>query len=273
MRSSNQVPCIVRLLSVQDTSNYIIPLIPKNFSLCNFISLSQLASFALPPVLIPDSPSVMMSKSDGGTPSYALLPRANEGLVPSNPSIVVLNDVVCSDVLPSPSCEDLKSLVPQSLVLEETDDSCDLVPPPDADLIPVTSVTLVKADEVMVDAMPQAGEGNLVLAGWRSLQCPQELAISQISEDWEIVTAYRVDGLMTCIEIYSSRLVLPEYILLRDSVEIPYDVPRPPRRRSVPTSEEQDSWELVTLYPICPGVVIIKVELEVILSEYVMLFN
>ena len=273
MRSSNQIPCIVRLLSVQDTSNYIIPLIPKSFSLCNFIPLSQLASFMLPPDLIQDSPTVMMSTLGEGKPSCAPLPLANKSFVPSSPSVVKSDDAVCSEVLPSSLCEDLMSLVPQTLVMEELDDSCYLVPPPDADLVPVISLTLEIADEVMVDAIPQAGGANLVLAGWRSLQCPPELEISPISDDWEIITVYRVDELVTCIELYSSRLVFPEYILLRDSVEIPYDVPRPPRRGRVPTSEEQDCWELVTLYPICPGMVIIKVELEVIFSEYVMLFN
>ena len=53
-KSSNMVPCIVRLLSIQDTSNYIVPLVPEFFPLCNFIPLSQLASFVLPPDIIPD---------------------------------------------------------------------------------------------------------------------------------------------------------------------------------------------------------------------------
>ena len=82
------------------------------------------------------------------------------------------------------------------------------------------------------------------------------------------MTVNCLDGLATCYEIQSSRFILQEYFLLRDSIEIPYDGPHCPRTGKVPSPDEQDCWELITLYPIGPGVVVIKIELEVMSSDY-----
>ena len=246
IRSSKSVPHIARFLSIQDISHYLIPLIPKSFSLCNFIPLSQLAVFKSPPY--------------------------SEDI---DPLPVEMDVLILSNDLPPSSGEDLVSSVPQVLVVDEVVQPCDLLPPPNDEWVLMNSLTPEIPREVVVDAQPQAWMTRLGMIGtMSSLSQPSpELEVPLIYDNWGIVTANCLDELATCYEIQSSRFVLQEYILLHNLVEIPYDGPHRPRRGKVPTREEQDCWEVVTLYTIYPGVVVIKIELEIITSDYFICHN
>ena len=270
-RSSNKVFRIVRLLSIQHTSNYIIPLIPKDFSLCNFIPLNQLDSFMSLPDAKPDTPFSVTLPLAEGVPLYNYIPLTDESSFLHG----MPDDVVILKELPSPSREDLVSLVPQTIVIEGPDRPCDLLVPLVDRSVSVSSLTLGMSNEIVVESQPQTLVTSLLLSDGVSSVPPisQELDNPLISDDWGIVTATRLDEFATCYEIHSSRFVLQDYILLRNSIEIPDDGPCRSRRGRVPPWDEQDCWEVVTLYTISPGVLVIKIELEIISSDYFICFN
>jgi hypothetical protein len=191
----------------------------------------------LSPEIIPDVTLPLVEE----VLSCISLPPADEILVATEPLAVMLDDVILLGDLQHSSREDSDSLVPLTLVMEEMPHQCVLLLPQDDESI--------------------------------SMGTSQEREVPLISDDWGIVTATRLDDLVTCYEIQSSRFVLQDYILLCNSIEVPDDNSHRSRRGRIPSQEEQDCWELVTLYVINPGVLVIKIELEIISSEYFVCFN
>jgi hypothetical protein len=135
IRSSNSVPHIARFLSIQDISQYLIPLIPKSFSLCNFIPLSQLAVFKSPPNITSDVPSSGYRVLGEEISSNSPLPYSED----VDPLPVEVDVLILSNDLSPSSGQDLVSSVPQVLLVDEVVQPCDLLPSPNDELVLMNS--------------------------------------------------------------------------------------------------------------------------------------
>jgi hypothetical protein len=144
--------------------------------------------------------------------------------------------------------------------------------PPEELLIPILEIS-VPPEEVLIPI----SKGTLIPA--QGILPPEELIIpipfldnrtplfGSPEDDWVMVTTRDIDDLVTCITVRSNNFAFPDYILLFNSVVVPYVDPLPPGRDWVSTPFE-DSWEIVTLHRVDEMMIIIKVETLIFSSVY-----
>ena len=242
-------PHVVRFLSIQDPIPYMIPLIPKLPSQFSFVSIEELESHLVIPLLQPQD--------------IIPIEIASRDILLTTENILVLPQDI-------------------PLPLEELPDPIlEISVPPDDRLIPVSEDPLIPIQEILLptkEVLIPIPEETLVLA--QGIHIPSEGVLTPIpilgtrqpvfgssEDDWVIVTTSEIVDFVTCLIVRSNDFVFPEYILMFNSVVVPFVEPLLPREVWIPTPFE-DSWEVVTLHRVDDMMIIIKVETLTFFSVY-----
>ena len=145
--------------------------------------------------------------------------------------------------------------------------------PPEESLIPILEIS-VPPEEVLIPVLEE-----MLTPAQGILPPPEELILpipilenrmplfGSSEDDWVMVTTSEIDDFVTCITVRSNNFVLPEYILLFNSVVVPYVDPLPPGTNWISTPFE-DSREIVTLHRVDEMMIIIKIETLIFSSVY-----
>jgi hypothetical protein len=210
-------------------------------------------------------------------PIQGVLPPSEEMLIPIQEEPLILVQEI---ILPPEEVLDFlpeEMLIPVQEILLPSEEALrfppeemlipvqEIILPPETMLIPVQEI-LLPPEEILVplDEIPFPPEELIIPMPVLDNRRP---LLGSSEDDWVMVAANNIDDFVSSITVRSNDFAYPEYILLFNSVVVPYVEPFPLGEGWVHTPFE-DYWEIVTLHRVDEMMTIIKVETLIFSSVY-----